>query len=115
MGVAVATCTGWEFGIRETMQGRFAVHTLGMLGERFGMTVSAVHRIESAPMPPLPANVTIETRRIAVWGAPEKSQIYFMAVVTLAGLLSVGCQRNEQRAENHQGEEYAHCSHHGIS
>jgi hypothetical protein len=79
------------------------------------MTLAAIHRIESAPVPPISADVTIKTRRIAVWGALEESQIYFMAVVTLVGLLGIGHRRNEQRAENYQGEEFAHCSHHSFS
>ena len=115
MGVAVTTCAAWQLCVREGQQVGPAVHALRMLGQCIAMTCSALHWIESAPVPPFPANVAVKTCRTAVWGALEESQIYFMAIVTLAGLLSVGRLRNEQRAESYQGEEFAHCSHHGSS
>jgi D-arabinose 1-dehydrogenase-like Zn-dependent alcohol dehydrogenase len=115
MGIAVTTLARGKFCIGKAMQCRRPVHTLGMFKQRVVVTSSAVHRIESAPVPPLPTDVAIQTCRVAVWGALEESQIYFMTVVTLVGLLGVGHLRNERQAENHQGEEFAHCSHHGSS
>ncbi len=115
MSVTVTTYAGWQLCVREGQQVRPAVHALGMLEQRVAMALATIHRIESAPVPPLTADVAVKTCRIAVWGAPEESQIYFMAVVTFAGLLGEGYLRNEQRAENQQGEKFAHCSHHGSS
>ena len=115
MGITVTTCAAWELCVREAMQGRLAVHALGMRDERIAMTVAAVHRIESAPVSSVAANVAVETLRIAVWGALEESQIYFVAIVTGVFLLSVGRLQHEQRTKNQNRGEFAHRCHHRFS
>jgi hypothetical protein len=71
-----------------------------MLGQRVAMTPATVHRIESAPVPSIAADVAVETLRIAVWRAFKKSQIYFVAIVTGVFLLGVGRLQHEQRTKN---------------
>jgi hypothetical protein len=84
------------------------MHTHGLLGEHRGMTFTTVHRIEPAPVPAFPSDVTIEAFRQAVRSRLELGQIDFVAVVTGVFLLSVGRLQREQQAGGEDSEELRH-------
>jgi hypothetical protein len=71
------------------------MHTYRLLGEHLGMTISTVHRIETAPVPAFRADVAVEAFRQTVGGALEVGQIDFVAIVT--GILFLGVGRLDRR------------------
>ena len=90
VGITMTTHARRELCVREAQEVRPAMHALGMRDQRVAMTLATVHRVESAPVPPLPTDVAVKTCRVAVWSTLEESQIDFVAIVTRVLFLGVG-------------------------
>jgi len=72
-----------------------AVNTHGLLSDNFAMTCTAVHRIESAPMPAVRADVAVETFRRSVRGTLELNYVDLMTIVTGVFFLGSSCRHHE--------------------
>jgi len=66
-----------------------------LLFDNLGMTLPAVHRVQTAPVSPFPSHVTIEAFRRAMWRAFEVSYIDFMAIVAGVFFLGIGHVHSE--------------------
>jgi len=71
------------------------MHAHGLLFDYLGMTLPAVHRVQTAPVSPFPAHVTIEAFRRAMRRAFEVSYIDFMTIVARVFFLGIGHVHSE--------------------
>ena len=91
MDVTVTTRACRELCASEALHAVGAVNAHGLLGDYVTMAFPAtVHRIESAPVPAVRANVAIEALRRAVRSAFKLNHIDFMAIVTRVFFLGIG-------------------------
>jgi hypothetical protein len=111
MDVTVTSRACRELCVREALHAVRAVNAHGLLGDYVTMAFPAtVHRIESAPVPAVPANVAIEAFRRAVRSALELSHIDFMAIVTRLFFLGIGELQPEQQTRDEDSGRDTHGS-----
>ena len=81
------------------------MHAHGLLGENLGMTVAAVHRIETTPVSArIRADVTVEAFRRTMNRWRVLHRVHFVAVVTGIFLLGIRRMYRDWRAGEEEGE-----------
>jgi hypothetical protein len=81
MHVTMAAGAGRQFHPGHAPHTLGTVHTYGLFGDHVAMTYSTVHRIETAPVPALGADVAVEAFGRAMNCGLELCEVNFVAIV----------------------------------